>query len=256
MRRRFLLVPALTLSAWAQQTPPSASEAEAALRARVEQFYQLEVDKKFRQAEALLAEDSRDIFYNANKPVIQGFTIDRIELTENNTRADVYVKTKLTYVIPGFPPMIGETQVTSTWRVENGAWVQFIDPDAPIQTPFGKVKPAKPGEKPDAIPRQFKVPDLATLSQMVKIDRNSIVLTRAEPVQTATISNGLAGGVDLKIASNGLGGVDAELDKTHLESGEKAVIRFRAKDDNHASGVVQVRVAPLGQTLAIQVTAN
>ena len=45
----------MAITAWAQQTNPAASKAEKALRARAQQFFQLEVDKKYRQAEAFVA---------------------------------------------------------------------------------------------------------------------------------------------------------------------------------------------------------
>jgi hypothetical protein len=259
-----LLVPAfaLTATAWAQQPPPSASEAEAALRARVERFYQLEVDKKFRQAEALIAEDSKDTFYNGIKPDIHSFKVEQIELKDNNTGAEVHAKVNVTFIMTGFAPVVADSPVTTIWKIENGEWVQYIDPEVYLQTPFGKLKfgtpqTGTPGANADPVPPPFKrPPDPATLMRAVKVDRDNIALTTAEPVQTATISNDLPGGVDLKLASGGIDGVDAELDKTHLESGEKAVIRFRAKAGSHGSGVVQVLISPLGQQLAIHVTAN
>ena len=55
--RRFLF-PVAAATAWAQQPSPATAEAEAALRARAEQFFQLQVDKKYRPAEAMVAEDT------------------------------------------------------------------------------------------------------------------------------------------------------------------------------------------------------
>ena len=244
------------MTAWAQQTSPSAAETEAALRARVERFYQMEVDKKFRQAEAFVGEDSKDAFYNSMKPDIQGFSIDQIELKDNNTRAEVSVKVKITLQMPGFNPMHTEAPIESVWKIEKGEWVEYVDPEASLKTPFGKLQPVKPGEQANAIPPQFRVRDLAGLQQMVKLDRDSIVLTAAEPDQTVTVSNGLPGSVDLSLVSLGVGGIDAALDKTHLNSGEKAVVRIRAKEGTHGSGAIQVQVSPLGQQLIIRVTAN
>ena len=145
MRRKFLLVPAFAITAWAQQTPPSAAEAETAVRARVEQFYQFEVDKKFRLAENLLAEDSKDAFYNGVKPEVRSFKIDSIELQENNTKAVVHAKVKVPFIMPGFPTVIGDSAVTTIWRFENGQWMQHIDPELILMSPFGKLPPP---EKP------------------------------------------------------------------------------------------------------------
>ena len=43
-----LLFPAVAATAWAQQTSPAAAKAEQALRERVQRFYQLQQDKKYR----------------------------------------------------------------------------------------------------------------------------------------------------------------------------------------------------------------
>ncbi len=231
------------------------------MRARVEQFYQLEVDKKFRQAEALIAEDSKDTFYNGIKPDIHSFKIEQIEFKGDNSRAEVHAKVNVTFIMTGFAPVIADSSVTTLWRIENGEWVQYFDPELYLQTPFGKLnfgtpQTGKAGANANPVPPPFKLPpNPADMMRTVKIDRDSIVLTTAEPVQTATISNDLPGSVDLKLASSGID-VDAELDKTHLEAGEKAVIRVRAKSDSRGSGVVKVLISPLGRQLALHVTSN
>jgi len=79
--------PAVAITAWAQQTNPAAAKAEKALRARVEQFFQLQVDKKFRQVEPMVAADSKDLYYNASKPDLKAFEVQKVELLDHNTRA-------------------------------------------------------------------------------------------------------------------------------------------------------------------------
>ena len=100
--RRFLL-PLAAATAWAQQPSPEAAAAEAALRARVEQFFQLQVAKKYRQAEALVAEDSKDSYYEANKYNIKSFRIDKVEFLEGGTHARVTIKAKVTVMAPAAP---------------------------------------------------------------------------------------------------------------------------------------------------------
>ncbi len=250
MRRRFLLVPALALSAWAQQSPPSA--AEQALRGRVEQFYQLELDKKFRQAEDYIAEGDKDRFYNSNKPNIDGFSVGRIELGENAAIAKVYVDLQVKQVIPGFPPINSTSHTLTSWRIENGNWVLYLDTAVAQQTPFGRAQ-FGPGSNTGA---PGAPQDLSAIGEIVKVDRPSIALTTAEPVQTAVISNVLAGAIDLNVISSGAPGVEATLDKTHLEAGEKATIRFRSKDGTRASGIAEIQILPLRQTLTIRVSVN
>ena len=59
----------------------------------------MEVDKKYRQAEALVAGDSKDEYYNSNKYNIKSFKIQKIELFNNNTRAKVTILAKVTLII-------------------------------------------------------------------------------------------------------------------------------------------------------------
>ena len=70
---RRLLFPAVADTAWAQQSSPEAVAAEKALRERVQQFYQLQQDKKYRDAEAIVADDTKDSYYAARNPISTAF---------------------------------------------------------------------------------------------------------------------------------------------------------------------------------------
>ena len=73
----------LILGAWAVQAQPIKStpappKVEKALRARVTQFYQDYVDAKFRDAETLVANDTKNFFYSIEKPQYFGFELGSI----------------------------------------------------------------------------------------------------------------------------------------------------------------------------------
>src|SRR5713101_6098636 len=70
------------------KAPP---DVEDALRARITEFYQDHVEGKFRQAEQLVADDTKELFYTANKPKYLGFQIVRIEYSDNFTQAKATV---------------------------------------------------------------------------------------------------------------------------------------------------------------------
>ena len=255
--RRFLF-PVAAVTAWAQQPSPAAAEAEAALRARAEQFFQLQVDKKYRQAEALVADDTKDPYYNGRKFDIKSFTIQRIELLDDNTRAKVTISAKVAFAVPAARTVVElDAPKTTFWKLENGQWVWYVDSAAVIETPFGPVAP-KPANgqsappPPQAMPRS--APDISTLRTLVKVDSNSVVLTPEAPRQAVTVSNGLPGGVDLELSSDHGEGFQAELEKKHLEAGETTSIRFTATGGNAETKVVQVFVSPLGTQLEIKVT--
>lgn len=255
--RRFLF-PVVAATAWAQQPSPAMAEAEAALRAKAEQFFQLQVEKKFRQAESLVAEDSKDDYYNGNKYDIKGFKIDKIEWHDGNSRAVVTIKAKITVMIPGLGPTPFDAPSNSLWKLENGQWVWYVDKVAAAKTPFGEFHEGQDrGTTPSAPPDMTgKAPDLSILRASVKIDRDSVELTADGSRQTVTVSNQLPGGVDLELRSNRIPEVSAELEKKHLEAGEKAVISFRASSGSGHAGVVSLIVSPISAQLDIHVKIN
>ena len=78
------------------QAPPPASpqappEVDAALRARVSQFYQLEVAGKFNQALQLVAEDTKDLFVGSSKPIYRSYEIQDIRYSDDFTTARLVV---------------------------------------------------------------------------------------------------------------------------------------------------------------------
>jgi hypothetical protein len=255
--RRFLF-PVVAATAWAQQPSPAVAEAEAALRAKAEQFFQLQVDKKFRQAESLVAEDSKDDYYNGNKYDLKGFKIDKIEWHDENSRAVVTIKAKIMVMIPGLGPTPFDAPSNSLWKLENGQWVWYIDKVAAAQTPFGEFHQGQnPATTPSSSPNMTgKAPDLSTLRALVKVDRDSVELTADGSRQTVTVSNELPGGVDLELRSDRIPEVSAELEKKHLEAGEKTVISLRASTGSGHAGVVSLIVSPITAQLDIHVKVN
>jgi len=251
--RRFLF-PVVAVTAWAQQPSPAAKEAEAALRAKAEQFFQLQVDKKYRQAEALVAEDTKDDYYNGNKFNIKGFTIQRIELLDENTRAKVTINGKVTLQLPTGGAVDLDAPSMTLWKLEGGQWFWYVDKTAVVQTPFGPVRLQPGDEKTPQLAMPGKAPDVATLQSSVKIDRDSVVLTTETPEQSITVSNELAGGVDLEFSPAHADGFRAEIEKKHLEAGEKTLIHFTSTNGDKGGSVAQLLVSPLGSQLDIRVT--
>ena len=138
-----LLLPGL----WAQtadnpleKAPP---DVDQALRARITGFYQAHVDRKLiRKADQYVAEDTKDFFFEANKPTYLEFEIDKIIYSENFTRAKAIVKAKMTVPMPGFGdhPMV--LPVPGDWKIENGEWCWYVDQKIGRDTPFGRLPPA------------------------------------------------------------------------------------------------------------------
>src|SRR4051795_5429639 len=99
MNRKLLLV-LVAATAFAEKNNPAVTKAEKALRARAQQFFQLETDKKYREGEALVATDSKDEYYNGGKYNIKAFTIQKVEFLDKNKRAKVTINAKVTLLMP------------------------------------------------------------------------------------------------------------------------------------------------------------
>jgi hypothetical protein len=254
MHRKILFL-LISATASAQQTGSAPTKAEKALRARAQQFFQLEVDKKYREGEALVAADSRDEYYNGGKYNIKSFTIQKVEFQDKNTRAKVTIDAKVTLLMPQAGAMDFDAPVTSYWKIEKGHWVLYFD-SAARQTPFGVIKPGQDNGKSNPFDTAQKAPSVAALQESVKLDKNSIVLTGGGPPETVTVSNSLPGGVDLDVQSALAPGLSWRLEKKHLEAGEKSTIRFQAGEGSKGKGVVHLLVSPTGAQLDILVTLN
>src|SRR4051812_48984270 len=120
MDRRFLF-PALAATAWAQQAPQPAQAATEALRDRVQQYYQLMEDKKYRQAEGMVAEESKEDYYVGRKPDLKGFEVMSLDLTDEHT-AKVTVRAKIMMLMPGAGAQIFDMPSPTYWKIEQGVW--------------------------------------------------------------------------------------------------------------------------------------
>jgi hypothetical protein len=251
---RRLLFPVVAATAWAQQPSPAAAEAEAALRARAEQFFQLQVEKKYRQGEAFVADDTKDDYYNGNKFSFKNFSIQKIELLDDNTRAKVTLKAKVTLTMPAAGAVDFDAPLTTTWKVEGGEWMWYTEHGPLISTPFGAIRSEPASGAPPRVNMPGAAPDISTMQHLVKIDRNSVALSTATPEENVTVSNDLPGAVDLELSSDHGESFKAQIEKKHLNAGEKTFIHFVSTGESREDKVVQVLVSPFGTQLEIRVT--
>ncbi|MBY0373830.1 MAG: hypothetical protein K2Q23_07535 [Bryobacteraceae bacterium] len=127
-----------------KKAPPSVDEA---LRARVSEFYQFHVDKKFRKAEALVVEESKDAFYAAPKQEPLSFAINEIQYEENFTKAKVMSLLAVERAVPfatGYVKM--NLPVQSFWKVVDGQWFLYLPAQPCRPTPMGPCRAFTPEE--------------------------------------------------------------------------------------------------------------
>ena len=234
-----------------QPKPPA--KVDAALRARVQEFFDLHVKGQFRKAEELVAEDTKDFFYSGNKPKYLSFEISRIDYSANFTRAKVLVMCEQYIMMPGFSEHPMKVPTPSTWKLENDKWYWYVDQEGPYMTPAGKMTsgpfPGKGGAPP---PSLASIPTSADfLYKQIQLDKSAVSLRVGETAEVI-IANGAPGPVVLSEAA-ALPGLEARLDKGTLPAGGKATLTLRAAK-GAKSGVLEIQVEPTMQRLAVHVT--
>jgi hypothetical protein len=147
-----------------QQAPPGVEEA---LRARVDLFYQCQVDGTFRKAEQYVAEESKDRYYNGRHQKYFSYQIVKIKFADDFASAIVTVVANVDLHFQG-QVVRGPMPFNASWKLENGVWCWYVPTYKPgeIQhTPFGDVrtpdpkdlKPEQPGDATD-IGKRFQDP--------------------------------------------------------------------------------------------------
>jgi hypothetical protein len=250
-------------SAWAQnptdlfsKAPPDVDEA---LRARVTTYYQAFVDGKPRRAEALVAEDSQDFFYNMKKTQLLSFEIGKLEYSENFTRAKAVVIAETYVMAMGFGSKPVKVPITSLWKLVDGQWFWYITEELINTTPFGKIGNAPTAKAGGAapLPDMSKAPDLQTLINQVRPDKFDGQLKRAvASSDQITIVNHMPGTVKLAMRHFALPGLEVKLDRTELKANEKAIVSFHytpGEEPAPTSVRVEVAVQPTNAVIPLQI---
>lgn len=264
--------------------PPKAPpEVEAALRDRVSQFFQYQIQGKFYKAEQFVAEESKDFFVGSNKNTYTSYEIQGIQYSEDFTKATVLVRVNRMVALEGFLGHPVPWSVPSRWKIENGLWCWYVNPDDLRTTPFGimprgstlytgappalTAPPGMPASLPGAAPAALP-PGLPPGLQrglppggaipgavqpgalpgaavgVVAADRNLVQLkTDAPSSGRVHILNLMPVPVNLSLQYATVPGLTVKLDRTDLKAGEKAAVIFQT------AGAIK----PPAQTLTVGV---
>src|SRR4051794_2361683 len=235
--------------------PKPPVEVDAALRARVQEFFDLHVKGQFRKAEELVAEDTKEFFYTRNKPKYLSCELSKIDYSDNFTKANAVMVCEMYIMMPGFADHPMKVPTPSAWKIENGKWVWWVDQDALRNTPWGRMTPGAFPEKgaPPAPPSFASIPTNADfLFKQIQLDRNSVSLKVGEKAEIV-ITNTAPGVMGISLLKPGLASVDAQLDKSNMAANSKATLALTAHN-GAKSGVVNLQVDQTMQILPIQVT--
>lgn len=226
------------------QAPP---HIDKALRERIDKFYALHQEKKWRQADALVHEESKDIFFNAEKLTFRSFKIVGINYEENFTRAKVVIDIDTDMFFPGFGQMQVNRPLTSVWRFDQDQWWWNVPPFDPVKGkdgPFGPMFRGATGEPVDPKASTIGTPTsmedfkraLADLKNKVQVDKTEIVLPCHEAAEAeVVITNQWDNAVHLTVDVPDLPGLTLRFDKALLPAGEKTKLRIISKPETRAA---------------------
>ncbi len=231
------------------------------LAARVSAFYGFFQAGKFRDAEAIVLEESRDIFYGIQKSRIFGFDIKSLEFTEDFKSARVFVTCKMTVPMMGHKPF--DIPINSEWRWRDGDWFMRFgprrSPDGSIQTPFGPMKSSSsPGASHSGglLPGASVRPTLDSLKNMFHADRTELRMSGSEPGEQAiSVRNQAVGPLTLSVHGRLPPGMQVELPE-RIEADGRGKIRFvytPGEEPLQGRHVVELNVLPIGQILKISI---
>jgi hypothetical protein len=230
--------------------PPAA--VDEALRTRVNQFFQLMLDAKYRQAEAFVADDSKDSYYDGQKPKYLSYELKNIEYSDDFTKAKVNMLCETVVPMPGFGGRTLKITVGSTWKVVNDEWVMYIDPVDARRTPFGQMTPGTGGPRPPGAPAVMpKDPSFAM--GKVKPDRNELNLDAGESGEV-TLTNTALGPMGISLIGD-IPGVDVKVDRVNLNADEKAVISV-ITHSGAQSGTLSIRIEQTNEIIPIQINVK
>lgn len=261
----------LPLLAFGQlQTP--AEQAEVALRARVTEFLQYHVDGDFRKAYDLVADDTKEEYFNSGKARLNGFKIGDIKFTDNFTKAAVTATMSKTVSVLGQEIPVNSPS-TTTWKIENGKWVWYNDVKVASVNPLSAASPPGPATPTAAasksndsgnggLPKDLDEKSIAAAAknilQQVGVDKKEATLALDKPSEDRVIfHNGMPGSVQLELSAPEVPGFTAKLEQSIARSGGDVAVVFHYEPGASAGKrdpiAVQLVVQPTNQAFTIRV---
>jgi hypothetical protein len=258
------------------KAPPAIDNA---LRARVQAFYQAFIDKKFRFAYEMVAEDSKETFLAGGKPNLESCDFTKIEYFEDFSKADVLMGCKGTFSFHG--QMMNVTfPLSSKWVLTDGQWWWSAVPPKGRDTPWGfwgekEGEPSpkndgNPGPAPVAARPSVPVDPRAVANQIlhsIKVDKTDVVLRGYESSKDEVhLTNGMPGPITFTVDKPSAAGLSIKPLSGELNSGEQAAIVFEFNTDDPSitcgecakrvkpSLTVNIRISPTGQVFTVNLT--
>jgi hypothetical protein len=228
----------------AQTTPGAPADVDKALRARVSQFLQYHVDGDFRRAYDLVAEDTKEEYFNSAKLRLKTFEIAGIQYTNDFRDAEVNATVTMVWNLR-LQDNVSTVPMLTTWKLEDGKWVwsHKLKTGAAL-TPMGpsRIDPAVNGTQAPKIPEHIDDAAVAGAAagivKQITLNKGMVKLagdkTSSDKV---VVHNGTQGFVRLSLATlPEIPGFSVKFDKTDLAANQDAVLQFEYAPSGDAAG--------------------
>ena len=181
--------------------------------------------------EPMVAEDTKDMWFASEKTRYGSFEIDKIEFNGDQTRAKVMVLAETTMRIRG-ASFIGKVPTFSNWKIEDGEWRYFIDPNEQVREA-----------------RKVRIPEPSELLGKVTASKNEVRLCGCgEPVFDVAINNAMPGEVRLTLEPVEVPGLLVSLQDRTLKARQSTKLTIEY------DGAEKPPVAPVPVTINVDPT--
>jgi hypothetical protein len=160
------------------QAPAPPAEVDQALRAQATAFLKYQMEGNFRKAYELVAEDSQDYYLGAAKEKSASLDLQKVEYSENFTKAVVSSASKQVLILDGHSVEIPSGR-TDRWKLENGQWKWYHDASKDVMvTVVGAIPVDSAGTSPPPqLPKDLSPDAVAKASQRIPPPSASITRT-------------------------------------------------------------------------------
>jgi hypothetical protein len=238
--------------------PPPPPKVDRALRARVQAFYQAQLDGKYRQAEQYVAEESKDFFYGSEKQRYLSFEISKITYSLGYAEATVVVR-RAREVTSQIGKMTFNVPEQSHWKIEKGLWC-FLANQKAMATPFGPVSPGqpRPGELLGGKP--LDKPAVATPQRPwnpVSVNKSEVRLPAAGGSDVTTLRNLMTEMITFELQVPETPGLQVTAERLRIARNYTSDITFtyapKAGVKPPKELVVNIHVKPTDETIPVRV---
>jgi hypothetical protein len=246
----------LAAAAYAQSPPPAETplgrppgKVDKALRARITEFYQDQVAGRFREAEALVASDTKDLYYSSTKSRLLSFEIKSISYFDKYKHASVQISSKRYIDRVGFTNIPMTLPFTSTWKIERGKWVWYVDPETQRQTAFGIKLPA--GATAPTQEAQAPLPNIAAslgLAGKVRADRSALAIKQGESGEI--VFSSASPGIAVVSLDGSPEGFQVTPEQVLIKQNETAKVQVKALG-SAAAATLKFKVDPAGDSIEV-----